>query len=382
MTSLKTGLCDILGISVPICLAGMGAKGKGTPPALVAAVSNAGGLGVIGGAAYGPEMLLRTIQETRRLTDRPIGVNVLMPSTKYNPGKGRDAVRAELAERYPEHVAFVAGLRERFGLAPVAIEDDVAVSRAATSDSAALGAKGGPSSVYEEQLEIIFSERVEVIAPALGDCAPLVPRAHDKGTKVITLAGTIAHARRSAAAGADAIVAQGTEAGGHVGTVANFALIPGMVDAVAPRAVLAAGSVTDGRGLAAALALGAQGVWVGTAFLVAEECAVPLAHKQQIIDGRAQDFTANSIYSGSPIRGFRNEVIRLWEESGLQALPSIYQKVLMDDFNATVEAAGRDDLHNNPAGQGAGNITAIRPAADIVTSMIEEAEEILRRLGA
>jgi nitronate monooxygenase len=381
MISLKTPLCDILGISVPICLAGMGAKGKGTPPALVAAVSNAGGLGVIGGAAYGPEMLLRTIRETRRLTDRPIGVNLLMPSTKYNPGKGRDAVRAELTERFPEHVAFVAGLRERFGLPPVTIENDVAVSRAATSDSAALGAKGGPSSVYEEQLEIVFSERVEVIAPALGDCTPLVPRAHANGTRVVALAGTIAHGKRSFAAGADAIVAQGAEAGGHVGTVSNFALIPGMVDAVAPKPVLAAGAITDGRGLAAALALGAQGVWVGTAFLVAEECAVPEAHKQQIIAGRAQDFTANSVYSGSPIRGFRNDVIRLWEESGLEILPAIYQKVLMDDFNAAVEAAGRDDLHNNPAGQGAGNITAIRPAAEIVQTMVEEASVILRNLA-
>lgn len=380
MTTLKTPLCDVLGIDVPVCLAGMGAKGKGTPPALVAAVSNAGGLGVIGGGAYGPELLRSVIRETRRLTDRPIGVNLLMPSTKYTPGKSRDVVRAELAERFPDHVAFVAGLRQHFGLEEMMIENDVAVSRAATSDSAALGAKGGPVSVYEEQLDVIFSERVEVIAPALGDCAPLVPRAHAEKTKVVALTGTIAHGLRSAAAGADAVVAQGAEAGGHVGTVSNFALIPGMVDAVAPLPVIAAGSITDGRGLAAALALGAQGVWVGTAFLVAEECAVPLAHKQQIIDGRAQDFTANSIYSGSPIRGYRNEVIRLWEEAGLKPLPAIYQKVLMDDFNAAVEAAGRHELHNNPAGQGAGNIRSIRPAKDIVAAMADEARQLINRL--
>ena len=129
----------------------------------------------------------------------------------------------------------------------------------------------------------------------------------------------------------------------------------------------------SGRGVAAALSLGAVGVWVGTAFLVADECAIPDAGKEQIVNGSSSDFEIARIFSGKTMRGYRNEIIRAWEKSGLEPLPMPYQKIMMDDFNEACARAGRWDLHSNPAGQISGLIRQRRPAKAIFDDLVDGA---------
>jgi nitronate monooxygenase len=134
--------------------------------------------------------------------------------------------------------------------------------------------------------------------------------------------------------------------------------------------VLGADGISDGRGIAAALALGASGAWIGTAFLVAAECAIDPKNKQQIVDGRSQDFDVRRIYMGKTMRSLKNSAVQAWDESGLEPLPMPYQKIMMDDFNAAAAAAGRYDLHSNPAGQGSGMLASVRPAAEIFDDLV------------
>ena len=361
----RTKLCDILEIEYPIMLAGMGSMGKATPPALVAAVSNAGGMGVIGGAGLEPETIREKIRETRALTDKPIGVDLLLPvnlDTSAEPT--RSSLRKQIERDYPKHYAFMRGQLEKHGISEILVESETVVSVDQT----------------RKQVEVVLEEDVQVFAAGLGDPSWVVPMAHEKGMTVIGLVGSPRNAERQAAAGCDIVIAQGYEAGGHTGKIANFPLIPQVVDAVAPIPVVAAGGIADGRGIAAALSLGAIGAWIGTAFIVAEEGETHDENKQQIIDGHSQQFDPQRWYSGKPSRLFGNDYIKAWEASGLEPLPMPYQRVITDDFNESVAAAGKLELHMNPAGQIAGMITERKPAKqimeDLVTGAIATLEEM------
>jgi nitronate monooxygenase len=368
MTSglLHTRICDELGICYPVFLAGMSTRGgRPTPPALVAAVSEAGGLGVLGCSYAGPEEIRARIRAVRELTNKPFGVDLLLPASLADATPDRAEMRARLERDYPHHVAFVRSLIERYGLTPV-------------------GAQGTFTSadLIRRQVEVVLEERVPVFAAALGDPAWVVPLAQEAGTKVIGLAGSVRNALRQKQAGVDYIVAQGTEAGGHTGRIANFPLIPQVVDAVDPLPVIAAGGIADGRGLVAALALGAVGVWCGTLFLMAEECAIYPEHQEQIAHGSSEDFVVTRAYTGKTARDYRNPVIDDWEKSDLDPLPMPLQGILMDDFTAAAEADGRRDLINNPSGQVGGMLTRRRPAHVIVLEMVEEAAAVLDRLDS
>lgn len=350
-----TQLCDLLEIEYPIMLAGMGSMGKATPPALVAAVSNAGGIGVIGGAGLEPETIRQKIRETRALTDKPIGVDLLLPvnlDAKAEPT--RSSLRAQIERDYPKHYAFMRDQLEKNGIAEVLVESETVVSNAQT----------------RKQVDVVLEEDVQVFAAGLGDPSWVTPMAHEKGMTVIGLAGSPRNAERHAAAGCDIIIAQGYEAGGHTGKIASFPLIPQVVDAVAPIPVVAAGGIADGRGIAAALSLGAIGVWIGTAFIVAEEGETHAENKQQIIDGHSQQFDPQRWYTGKPSRLFGNDYIKAWEASGLDPLPLPYQRVITDDFNESVAAAGKLELHMNPAGQISGMITETKPAKQIMEDLV------------
>jgi len=371
---LKTALCERLGIEYPICLAGMGSRGKATPPRLVAAVAEAGGLGMIGGSGIPAEELRSVIREVRTMTRKPIGVDLLLPATLAAAPPTRSAVRREMAQKYPKHVEFVRKLVSEHGLPDVYVENEVVVTSAVNAG----GSK--QKSPHEEQIEVILQEDVQVFAAGLRDPSSVVPVMHKRGMTVIRLAGTVRNGQRQIAAGVDIVVSQGYEAGGHTGSIANFALIPQMVDVASPRPVIAAGGISDGRGIAAALALGAQGAWIGTAFLVSDECAIPDLSKDQIVKGGAQDFVISRVYTGKPMRTFRNDIINAWSKAGLEPLPMPYQKVLMDDFNEAASKLERDDLRSNPAGQGAGLITKRRPAREIMQELVEGTITSLGRL--
>ena len=352
---LHTRLCDMLEIEYPILLAGMGSMGKATPPALVAAVSNAGGMGVIGGAGLEPETIRQKIRETRALTDKPIGVDLLLPvNLDTNAEPTRTTLRQQIERDYPKHYAFMREQLEKHGIAEVQVASETVVSIDQT----------------RAQVDVVMEEDVQVFAAGLGDPSWIVPIAHEKGMTVIGLVGSPRNAERQVAAGCDIVIAQGYEAGGHTGKIANFPLIPQVVDAVSPIPVVAAGGMADGRGITAALSLGAIGVWLGTAFLVAEEGETHEENKQQIIDGHSQQFDPQRWYSGKPSRLFGNDYIKAWGASGLDPLPMPYQRVITDDFNESVAAAGKLELHMNPAGQIAGMITKRKPAKQIMEELV------------
>ena len=159
-------------------------------------------------------------------------------------------------------------------------------------------------------------------------------------------------------------------------------LVPETVDAVGATPVLAAGGIVDGRGIAAMLALGAQGVWIGTAFLMSAECGIHPGHKRDIGATASEHFVVTRAYTGKPARDVRNVFIERWEASGLTALPMPLQWVLLREFRAAAVAAGRYDLVNNPAGQGGGRLTMVRPARDIFDRLVSEATVTLERLAA
>ncbi len=377
---LRTALCDMLGIEYPVVLAGMGPVAGGImgPVAtaeLVAAVSNAGGLGVIGGAGFGPERLREEINTVRSMTDRPFGVDLLLPSN-YMGGAASGEMPPDPRDLIP--AATRAGVRK--------IAEDLGIAwqeyqaPPAAQPVRAIRPGGGLS---DAQMEIVIEEKVAVFASGLGNPAPWIERLHASGTKVLSLVGNVKNARRVADAGADVVVAQGTEAGGHTGRIATLALVPQVIDAVSPKPVIAAGGIADGRGIAAALALGAVGVWCGTAFLVSDEANQPLLQKQRIIAATEEDTRVTRLYSGKTMRNITNPLIEAWEASGIQPLPMGLQGLLIQDLVYSVRKAGREDLLMNAAGQISGMLQQVRPAAAILHDMVAQAADIIgRRLPA
>jgi len=358
---LHNEFCDKLGIDYPIFLAGMGVGGMATPPELAAAVSAAGGLGVMGCSALSPEETRRRIRKVREITDKPFGIDLLIPAKIADAPNSRTEVRDEIKKRWPEHYAFVQELITRFGLEPADHEDETVVN----------------IEFAESIIEVVLEEKVPLFAAGLGDPGIIIPRGHEQGMFVMGLSGSVRNAERQIRAGVDAVIAQGTEAGGHTGRIANFPLIPQVVDAVSPTPVVAAGGIADGRGVAAALALGAQAAWIGTAFLVAEECQLPDQNKDQILAGDSWSFEVNRTWTGKTVRSFANEVTKAWDESGLDQLQTPYQRILIEDFIVAARKAGRDDLCLNAAGQIGGMLTERKPAARIMSELVEGAIEVL-----
>ncbi len=366
---LRTPICDLLGIEYPILLAGMGGA---SGPTLAAAVSNAGGLGVIGATRYSPDELSAVIRKTRSLTSKPFAIDLLLPSSVAEGGDRQGA----LQQIPDEHKRFIDELREEFGLPK---------AERPPTDRAPLS-----KDYYKKQVEVILEERVPVFASGLGNPGWLVPDAHAIGMKVIGLVGNVKNARRVADGGADIVVAQGHEAGGHTGRIGTLALVPQVVDAIAPTAVVAAGGVFDGRGLVASLALGAQGVWVGTAFLVAEEAYADgpgtsmqdewqiRVGKQKLIDATEEDTRVGRMYSGKTMRHLRNAFSDAWERPGAPApLPMPLQGMLIADIQEAARREHREDFVGGPAGQAAGALKAIRPASEIMRDMIEGAQRVI-----
>jgi len=372
---LRTPLCDLLGIEYPVISAGMGPVGGGARAValaeLTAAVSNAGGLGVIGGAGFSPDRLREEIAKVRSMTDRPFGVDLLLPSN-FLGGAASGEIPRDPRDLIPD--SSKAGMRKIAGDLGIEWKPIEQVSNPMANRR-----QGGGMS--DDQMEVVIEERVPVFAAGLGTPAPWLDRLHANGTKVLSLVGNTKNAKRVAAAGVDVVVAQGTEAGGHTGRVATMALIPQVVDAISPTPVVAAGGIADGRGLAAALALGAIGVWCGTAFLVADEANQPDTQKQRILAATDEDTRITKLYSGKTMRNITNPLIEAWEAANIPAMPMGLQGALTGDLLNSVRAAGRDDLMMNAAGQISG--TKSRPAADILNDMVAQAADILaRRLPA
>jgi enoyl-[acyl-carrier protein] reductase II len=316
--SLRTPLCDRLGIEVPVFLAGMGGVAYAE---VCAAVSEAGGFGTLGMASESPQGIRREMRRVRELTDKPFGVDLL----------------AALPDQMLQAVGVV-------------------IDEGATAFIAGLGVPG-----------------------------PVVERCHAAGLVVMSLCGKVRHAVAAEAAGCDVVVAQGTEAGGHTGAVAGMALIPQIVDAVSIP-VLAAGSIVDGRGLAAALSFGAQGVWMGTRFIASHEARAAERYKKRITEIRDEDTVVSRCYSGKPMRVIRNAYVDDWERRPAEILPFPAQMGVsrQNDVLAALRGpetpldAERDCM---PCGQGAGAIHEILSCREIVERTVAEARAVIGRIS-
>ncbi len=383
---LRTPLCDLLGIEYPIILAGMGAGSGGSALAeLVAAVSEAGGLGVLGAAGLSPDQIHEQCEKVRKLTKKPFGVDILLPGNTAEapapaanggaPGGG--AQRSPLDMLPPQYKDWAGNAIEHFSLQDAPPQQ----ARPNAAPAASATPSGDRRSREQQQVDAIAQERVAVFASGLGNPAPYVKQFHEIGTKVIALVGNVKNARRVADGGADVVVAQGYEAGGHTGRIGTFALVPQVVDAVSPRPVVAAGGVGDGRGVAGAIALGAQGVWVGTAFLATPEANLYPELKERIVNATEEDTRVTRLYSGKTMRNINNPLIEYWEESGLQALPMGLQGMVSGRVTMAARASGRPELTMNPAGQISGMITKVRPAREVLEDMVAGAVRVLADLA-
>jgi len=371
--TLRTELCDRIGIEYPVVSAGMGpVAGTGAPVAtaeLAAAVSEAGGLGVIGGVAYPPDVLRAEIRKVRSLTDKPFGVDLLLSSNFLVPRGKRRSERRELPKLPQESVDAVKALAEELG---VELQEAPPASEELPGSWVPEG-----KSWAGAQMEVVLEEEVPVFASGLGSPAPFADALKANGSVILSLVGNVRAAQQVAQGGADFVVAQGTEAGGHTGKIGTLALLPQVMDAVAPLPVLAAGGIADGRALAGVLAMGAAGAWCGTVFLVSDEANQPELQKQRILDAAAEDTIVTRLYSGKTMRNISNPLIEAWEMRGLRALPMGIQALLIRDLMYSLHKAGRDDLLMNAAGQTSGMLKKRRPAAEILHEMVGEAAEIL-----
>jgi nitronate monooxygenase len=374
---LRTRLCDILDIEYPVILAGMG--GVSTAE-LVAAVSEAGGLGVVGAASMPADEIERQVRRIRDLTSKPFGVDVLLPSGVAAP---RTESKEQGAEKTPAQVnaspkrpfdylpapyqEFVHNAEHEFGLPEKSADQDFSLGMR----------RIGSGDFSKKQVEAILELHVPVFAAGLGNPAPYAEAFHAQGAKVIGLVGNVKNARRIADGGADVVVAQGTEAGGHTGRIGTMALLPQVIDAVAPTPVCAAGGIGDGRGIASALAMGADGVWIGTAFLVSREASWPDLLKQRILAATEEDTRVTRLYSGKTMRNINNPLIEYWESQKLDALPMGLQGIVSGEIMQGARQADKLELLMNPAGQISGMLTEMRPAKAIFEEMVAEAARII-----
>jgi len=363
---LRTPLCDLLGIEHPIV-------GFSPSEHVAAAVSRAGGLGVLGAVRFNDPAQLDAVLDwmDANTGGRPYGIDVVMPARVPAEGTAK-----ELDQLIPErHKDFVEQTLLELGVPP--LPEDA---------QAADGVLGWLHSVARQQVEVALAHPARLIANALGPPPPdVISNAHERGMLVAALAGTAGHARRQAGSGVDIVVAQGYEAGGHTGEIGSMVLIPEVVDAVGREAtVLAAGGIGCGRQIAAALALGAAGVWMGSAWLATEEYARTTsapAVTAAVLAATSSDTVRSRIFSGKPARLLKNRWTDAWEQPGApEPLGMPLQNLLVSEAHQRLIRSGQPDVVPMPAGQIVGRVTEVRPVAEVMAELAEETGQALNRL--
>ncbi len=364
----RTPLCDLLGIDYPIMLAAMAPDIS--DPRLVAAVSEAGGIGVLACADKSPEEIHALAKETRKLTGRPFGIDIGLPTRAESYGLDyRQA--AEKANIPPEYIEF----RERFlRERGIPYSDDVRNANPGMSSVASF--KLGEA-LSHAQVQAILEVRPALFVSALGDPSFMVPQAHALGIKVMSVVGKLKDAIRVARGGVDAVICTGTAAGGHSGDIDGMVLIPQVAECVAPIPVVAGGGIVDGKGLAAALALGATGVWVGSRFIASAECCAPDWYKDKIVAADDTATVRSKWYTGKTCRHLRSDWDNACDASGLTALPMPVQAILSTPMALGAAQVGRYVESGIFCGQGVGRIDAVLPAAKIIEQMIDTARDVL-----
>jgi enoyl-[acyl-carrier protein] reductase II len=309
--ALRTRLTELLGIEHPIIQGGMAWTATAE---LAAAVSNAGGLGIIGAGQMPTELLREQIRLAKELTDRPFGVNLMLLTP---------------------HI--------------------------------------------DELVDMVLSEGVQAVTTGAGNPGKYMPAFKEHGIKVLPIAPSVALAKRLESIGADAIIGEGMEAGGHIGELTTMVLTPQLVDAVKVP-VVAAGGIADGRGMAAAFALGADGVQIGTRFMCADECSIHPDVKARILKAKDRDTVVTGYSTGHPVRVIKNKLSKMVEELDRANRPEEVE-VLGTGKLALAMREGDINMGSLMAGQSAAMVCAVEPAADIINSIMDQAEAVMRGMA-
>ena len=364
---MRTQLCDIFEIEYPI-FAFTHCRD------VAAAVSKAGGLGVLGAVGFSAEQLETELQWMDEHVDgKPYGVDTVMPQKSVDVhGTSPDDLIDQIKGMIPEqHKEFVQELMERFDV-PAMPEGE-----------GHHGVIGWAEDIARSHVEVAFSHPIKLIVNALGSPPKdVIDRAHEQGILVAALAGKAQHAQRHVNNGVDIIVAQGYEAGGHTGEVATMVLVPEVVDAVAPVPVLAAGGIGTGRQIAAAMSLGAQGVWTGSLWLGTAESSSSPEQIARYLTATSSDTVRSRCYTGKPARMLRSAWTDAWEDpEGPGPLGMPLQNILTADANARL-ARSRPELFVTPVGQIVGSIKKVQPVRDVMYQLIEEYIATVEQLAA
>lgn len=309
--ALRTRLTDLLEIEHPIIQGGMAWTATSE---LAAAVSNAGGLGIIGAGHMPTELLREQIRHAKELTERPFGVNLMLMTP---------------------HI--------------------------------------------EELVEMVLREGVTAVTTGAGNPGKYMAAFKERGIKVLPITPSVALAKRLEAMGADAIIGEGMEAGGHIGELTTMVLTPQLADALTVP-VVAAGGIADGRGIAAAFALGAEGVQVGTRFMCASECTIHPAVKARIVKARDRDTVVTGYSTGHPVRVIKNKLAKSIAELDRQNRPEEIE-ILGSGKLALCMREGDLEMGSIMAGQSSAMVDCVQPAGDIIEEMIAEATDVMNRLA-
>ena len=356
--ALTNDLCRRLGIRLPIF-------GLAHRIEVAAAISRAGGLGVYAAARDGPQELQKKLRQLRELCpDHPVGVDLLLPT-----GLPEHDDRAAVAAALPQgHRDFVQGLFRQYDVPP-ATEGNF-FSQYVRSQS-----------LFEEQVDAIADSDIEVFAAGVGTPVKALARIKARGLHTIALVGSVRHAQKAIAAGADILVAQGYDAGGHTGPIGTFTLVPQIVAAAEGRPVIAAGGIGTGAQVAASLALGAQGAWLGTLWLGTREHEMPQALAKKLIAADSEDTVITRAHSGKPCRVVRSAFSDAWKEPGApEPLAMPYQQALTGPLLAAVEEHEVAPLLYEAAGQSVAWLRQIEPVQAVMERLLGETRQALQAM--
>jgi NAD(P)H-dependent flavin oxidoreductase YrpB (nitropropane dioxygenase family) len=363
---VRTPLCDQFGITHPIF---------GFTPSehVAAAISRAGGLGVLGCVRFNEADELDAVLDwmDENTDGKPYGVDIVMPAKVPTEGTATD-----LSQYIPDaHKDFVKETLRKLGVPP--LPDDDAPGAA--------GVLGWLHSVARSHVDVALKHPIKLIANALGSPPKdVIDEAHAAGVPVAALAGKAKHARAHVDNGVDLVIAQGTEAGGHTGEIATMVLVPEIVDAVGDDAhVLAAGGIGSGRQIAAALSLGATGVWMGSYWLTTSEYTLGAGDtmKQALVSAASDETVRSRIYSGKPARLLKSRWTDAWaEDDAPDPLPMPLQNLLVGEAHQRIMQAGDPSVIAMPVGQIVGRMNAVRPVAELIDELVAEFDEAVGRL--
>jgi NAD(P)H-dependent flavin oxidoreductase YrpB (nitropropane dioxygenase family) len=357
---LHTRLCDLLGVEIPVIAF------THCPDVAVEAI-NAGGFAVLGEAMKTADEIALNIRWIRERVDgKPFGIDLVLPSSA--PPKGTPG---ELLDEIPdEYHEFARHIKEKYGVP-------------APKKAQALHQWGGLSrEMGKSQIDVLLDERVPVIATGLGSPDFLIPAAHERGLKVFGLIGKTRQAERQLARGVDAVVAQGYDAAGHTGAMGTFSIVAEVASKAGDTPVIAAGGATTGRHLAAAICLGASGIWAGTVWLASLESDIEEVVKERILAASAEDTSRNPYISGKTMRVLRCPWTDEWDgPDAPKVLESPYQMLLSSEYIQASNDHLRGDLMTEAVGQGVGFVNECLPTREILLGMADEAREIFGRIA-